>query len=940
VRRVLVLALLAHVSAAADALAAERYDPRLRFRTLNTPGFSIHFHQGEEALARRLAVIVEDVAARVAPELGRANGRVHVILVDQNDVSNGWASPVPYNVIEITVAAPPGASGIGNTDDWLRLVFSHEYTHIVHLDRARGWVAGLRLVFGRAPLLYPNVFLPLWQIEGVAVYNESVLTGEGRVPTPDFRYILQRAAQSNRFEPLDRVNGGLVDWPVGSAHYAYGAYFHQYLADRFGAPSLSRLADATAGRLPYFGSGAFKDVYGRSLGDLWKDFKADTSRRIPDAASARVQLTHHGFIVTAPVVTATGRTFFAGDDPHGFPALYELKGAGGQPRRIADKFLGSRIAVSRSILVFDQLEIERNVSERSDLYAVSQDGGRVRRLTRNMRAADPDVSPDGAAIVCTVQTLSGRALATMPLPGPGTLGQPVTLVAEDGTDFSGPRWSPDGRHVAAERRRLGGPSEIVVVDVATRAVRTVVASEDARNVTPYWMPDGRVILFASDRGGQPFAIYAVTVSGSSIRRLEGTGVAVQSPVVSPDGRLLFVGYTDAGYDLFSVPLSTAVWRDVPLGASPAASSAKAAAPAELKAGATPAPDSDYRPWRTMLPQFWMPVIESTGGELSAGAGTAGFDALGRHQYVASVAWASSRANPDWSLSYTYDRWWPTLFTSVSDNTDPWQDGEKRTREMAAGALFTVRRVRYSTSTLVAVTGSTDQFDCDLCPRPAAGTVKRRALQAGWRFNNARSYGYSISREWGSAFHSTVEWAPAAWGSDATTGAAIGDLRVYIHAGPRHAALAMRLAGASSWGDSGRRRIFSASGSGPQPDDFGIGTDSIGLLRGFDSADVVGQHAAVGNVDFRFPVRYVQRGLGTLPFFARTLHAAIFADVGSAWSGGFGSDSLRRSIGAELSLDAVLGYVLPVTFTSGVAWRDDPAADRRSVVAFARIGRAF
>ena len=375
----------------------------------------------------------------------RPNGRVHVILVDQHDVSNGWANPAPYNVIEISVAAPAGSSQIGNTDDWLRLVFSHEYTHIVHLDKARGWIGGLRYVFGRAPLLYPNLFLPLWQIEGIATWNESVLTGQGRVPTGDFRSILTRAAGAHRFEPLDRVNGGLVDWPSGTAQYAYGAYFHQYLADRFGAASLQRLAEDTSGRVPYFGSRAFKRVFGRSLGDLWKDFSADAARRVRDESDARTQLTRHGFSVTAPAFSASGRLFYSVADPHGFPSLMELGRAGSTPRRVADRFLGDRTSASGSVLVFDQLELESNVDLRSDLFAVDPDGGRVRRLTRNARAADPDVSPDGTAIVCTLQQPSGRALGLLPFPRPAAVGTPTVLIAADGSDFGAPRWSPDGR---------------------------------------------------------------------------------------------------------------------------------------------------------------------------------------------------------------------------------------------------------------------------------------------------------------------------------------------------------------------------------------------------------------------------------------------------------------------------------------------------------------
>ena len=185
--------------------AATRYDPRLRFSTISTRRFDIHFHQREEALARRLAALVEAAAAEVDRSVGAAVGRVQVILVDQNDVSNGWATPLPYNTIEMSAAPPPAESTIGNTSDWLRLVFVHEYTHIAHLSRAGGWINGLRRGFGRMPLLFPNLYQPVWAIEGIATWQESTTTREGRVAAGDFRLLLDRAAADKRFDPLDRT---------------------------------------------------------------------------------------------------------------------------------------------------------------------------------------------------------------------------------------------------------------------------------------------------------------------------------------------------------------------------------------------------------------------------------------------------------------------------------------------------------------------------------------------------------------------------------------------------------------------------------------------------------------------------------------------------------------------------------------------------------------
>src|SRR5262249_49447701 len=149
------------------------------------------------------------------------------------------------------------------------------------LDRARGFMEGVRHVFGRAPLVFSNTFLPVWQIEGLATFEESQMTGEGRIPEGDFRAIVDVAAAHERFEPIDRASGGLVDWPDGYAPYAYGAYFHQYLADRYGPERLSRLADATAGRLPLLGDPAFKQVFGRSSKQLWADFRASRAQAAP-----------------------------------------------------------------------------------------------------------------------------------------------------------------------------------------------------------------------------------------------------------------------------------------------------------------------------------------------------------------------------------------------------------------------------------------------------------------------------------------------------------------------------------------------------------------------------------------------------------------------------------------------------------------------------------
>ena len=916
------------------ASAATRYDPRLKFRVLRTAHFSIYWHQGEEAEAERLAAIAEEVRAAMQADLGVPPSRVHVIVVDQSDLSNGWATPVPWDAIEITARPPALSSSIGNTTDWLRLVFTHEYTHILHLDRTRGIMRGVRDVFGRVPVAFSNAFLPVWQVEGIATFEESRHTGEGRVPSGDFRMIVDGAARAGKFESYTRVAGGLDEWPAGNGSYAYGAYFHQYLADRFGPDRIGALRDATAARLPYFGAGAFRRVFGESLGDLWTDFR--TSRRSSptphsETDAQATQLTHHHFEVTA--LTASNQVFYAATTPDGYPSLMRLT-PGRAPERLAWRYAGDRTTVHGTWVVFDQVAPVRSVAWYSDLYAVSADGGQVHRLTRETRAAEPAFSPDGTRLACVVERAGHRALATMAFE-PGEETAPTPLIEDAESDYGAPQWSADGAHLVAERRH-DGRFEIVEIDVAARSEKTLFAST-TRLETPVWIGADR-ILFAAELPGEPSNVFAIDLVRHTVRRVTDSVTGAREPRLSTDAKTLYyIGYTPEGSEVFSVPTDERGWQRVDAQAfdqpRPAASPVASLPPAVVGSSAA------YSPWDTLRPTYWTPVMYTDATELNLGAGTAMTDVLGFHAYAAQAAW-SSRARPDWSVSYAYDRWRPTLFANYSDDTDPVRGGEIRSAQFQGGALLPLRHLRRTETVFGAIDLERDSLTCDGPCRTRATTSRRSAVQAGWLHDTRRLYGYSISAEEGHSLSAAVESTADALGSDVSARAAVLDARAYHRAGGQHRVLAVRGAVAMSWGATDDRRVFSAAGSGPAGGVFSFDRDSIGLLRGFSPDDVVATRAAVLNADFRFPVLRPERGAGVLPVFVRAAHAAIFVDAGTAWDAAFHAGDLRTSMGGELSLDVVLGHYLPVTFSGGAAWTHDPVNSHAGGAIFGRIGRAF
>ena len=683
-----------------------------------------------------------------------------------------------------------------------------------------------------------------------------------------------------------------------------------------------------------------------------------------------------------------------------FPALVSVGAHGSRSRQLATRYGGDQTTVAAGLVVFDQLEVVRNVALQSDLYAASPEGGDVRRLTVGARLAEPDLDLPGRRLACIRFRGGQRQLVIFELPAGVPVsaeawesalhGPPSASFAEPDTEYASPRWSPDGQRLAAERRRLNGPSDLVEIDAARGLVRVVVTSPKGRNVAPAWTPDGRWLLFASDRERDRFDLYALDTgaAGSAASRSDADIYRVSSspggalyPDVSPDGRLIvFVGSTADGYDLFTLPFDPATWQPVTsagpvpssllVSASVSASASAFASASACASASAFASESDqrppmdasatdgrpYSPWATLWPRFWLPDAASEDNQFKVGAQMAGSDALGRHAYAASVLWRvasdapriGNQARPDWRVSYAYDRWLPTFFADASDKTTPlpvvapgspgpvrWV--ELRERDLEMGVHLPLARVRHRQFlyTSLNLQGHT------LTDGDVATTHGRNALRFAWAFASAKTYGYSISREQGIDAAIASEQVRRGLGADGDADAVTAEARAYLRLGGRHRILAVRGGLGASSGDSLVRRTFYLGGAGPNAALVDFGSDALSLLRGFTDNGFTGTHVAVINADYRFPIAWVERGHGTWPVFLRCLHGTVFFDAGQTWTPRFALQNTKTALGGELAADVLAGYSLPLTLAVGAAWTQDHSVPgSRGAALYARLGRAF
>jgi Tol biopolymer transport system component len=169
----------------------------------------------------------------------------------------------------------------------------------------------------------------------------------------------------------------------------------------------------------------------------------------------------------------------------------------------------------------------------------------------------PDrVTPDGTALVCTIQRpQSGIDLRILPLADGAEMRD---LITAPGNQF-GASFSPDGRWLAYQSDE-SGRDEVVVVRFPSLAGRWQVSSQGGRS--PAWLPDGRGILYATDDRH----IVRVDVEGRGEGLLVGGSARIfgGKPVpgawlVAPDGKRLLVFVPQGGAGTMSLNLVTD-WR--------------------------------------------------------------------------------------------------------------------------------------------------------------------------------------------------------------------------------------------------------------------------------------------------------------------------------------------------------------------------------------------
>jgi Tol biopolymer transport system component len=941
-------------------------DPSFSWMTLTSPHFLIHYHQGEEALAQRVVVLAEGVHALLVPRMkSQPRTRTNIVLVDALDDANGSATPLPYNLITLYITQPFGESifGVSNYDDWMRLLITHEYTHIVQLDMVNGLPEVLSNIFGH--LYFPNLFQPVWLIEGLAVYEETELTGGGRNRSPASDMVLRMAVLENNFPPISHAANYTEKWPDGDVPYLFGGSFTAFIAKKYGREKLADLSIDYSGRWwPFLVNGTARRALGSDYYELWGEWKnelasrydADRQKVLAQGLSVSRALTQRGNTTLALAISPDGKQiayFVQNADEH--PAIHLMNMDGSADRQLINNVTSSAHSISwrpdGKGLYYTRIEVVRNTNLYNDIYYYDLERRKEIRLTKYLRARDAAPSPDGTRLVFVTNRLGKTRLATMPLLQepksfwPGTRktarAEDINWLSEESEyQFESPRFSPDGQKIAVGVRQPDGYKDIWILDSQGNKIEELM-HDRAIDGGAVWSADGRSIYFSSDRSGI-FNLYVYDLDHKQISQVSNVLGGAFMPTITPDGSAIaFANYTSRGFDIHvmdnqpTTRKATGSYRDpYPV----------------MKYDEQPvsAVQSPYNPLPTLYPRLWLPNFgySAYSGTLG-GLFTFGADAVERHSYTLSALYGPSKQRTWYDFNYLYDGWYPSLKFRAQDIDMSYanlleqrvgfiaqNDYVERSRMLDVSLTFPLleldrqhslslgyRRNSVSGLTQVPPWGGYDGAI------PAQGRLASGRVD--YLFNNAKKYGYSISPEDGRNIELGYEQVGKKFGSDFNLKKYSVDWHEYIDFPFEHQVLLLRGYAGKSTGDVIAQRAFQLGGIGPGDMTINIDQNSV-YLRGYPANKYRGQKVGLATMEYRFPIQNLESGVGNMPFFFKRLHGAAFAEAGNAWDDVFNRKDVKRSVGAEASMDMTLGYFLPVTVRLGLYKALDDQRDKMMI----------
>ncbi|HTS44549.1 MAG TPA: hypothetical protein VMH01_09145 [Puia sp.] len=554
-RKVFVIFILLLYSFSARTQPFGGNPPSLKWEQINTDAARIIFPKGLETQARQVSSIVQALSKNTLPTIGSQQRKIDIIFQNQTTISNAYVQLAPF-LSEFQLTADQNSFELGSLP-WQQQLAIHEYRHVQQYNNYRiGLSKIFYYLFGEGGQELANsLSIPNWFWEGDAVYQETLVSTQGRGRLPGFlnTYNALWLAEKN-YSWMKLRNGSLRDYVPD--HYPLGYMMVAYGREKYGADFWRKITLDAA---------SFKGLfYPLQKGVMKYAGQSFTEYRENALKYFNQQLDPNSF--KEPVSTDAARQkHFRADEE--FPQFIDdnhvvfVQTTYKKPHRFVIRDLQNK---TEKKIITRAVSIDNYFSYKNDkiVYAAYEPDlrwgwrdfnvirildlqtGNEKRLTSRSKYFSPDISEDGLHILAVDVAVNGKT--TLRILNSGTGAIEKSIPNPDQLLYTYPKFYDDRRIVSAVRTQKGEMSLALIdihsgtADWLTPFSMNVIGFPSVQHDTVYFSAshEGNDLLFAS-ANHQLYFIRSTDISS-------GTGnYQLQRSL----GRYAWTRFTAVGYSM-------------------------------------------------------------------------------------------------------------------------------------------------------------------------------------------------------------------------------------------------------------------------------------------------------------------------------------------------------------------------------------------------------
>jgi hypothetical protein len=552
--------------------------PSVKWQQINTDTARIIFPAGLDSQAQRVSSVIHYLAKQSSTNpssylksfaLGNQMRKINIVLQNQTTIANGYVGLGPFRS-EFFLTPVLNNFNEGSIP-WADQLAVHEYRHVMQFNNFHNGLSNLMYhLFGEDGFsLAINAAIPDWFYEGDAVYNETILTNQGRGRLPLFMNTYPTLWQAGKkYSWMKLRNGSFKDFIPN--HYYLGYLLVNYGREKYGPDFWTKVTkEASAYKGLFY---PFQKAIEKYASVDYKTFREQALNfyKSPlQTASFRGYLTNSSIIKITPVNKKFVTNYFfpynISDDSLLYlktsyrhrPAFFIKSRNDEHKLKIRDISLDQQYSYRNGKIVYAAYENDPRWSWRdySVIKLLDVHTGEQQMVTKKTKYFTPDISADGSKIAAVQVATDGKSEVHII---DAMNGQVLKIIrSAEISLFTDPKFIDENSLVTAVRLH-DGKMALSIADLQTGSITRL--TPPSFNVVGYPCAYNDVIYFTASYMGND-DVFALRINDKKIFKITN-GPSGNYFVNAANDKITWSAFTADGYQLQQMSIKDIEWKEV------------------------------------------------------------------------------------------------------------------------------------------------------------------------------------------------------------------------------------------------------------------------------------------------------------------------------------------------------------------------------------------